>query len=40
MRPMIERLEIISKRYEDLNKELLDPANLSNVKRSRTSWNG
>ena len=31
---MIERLEIISKRYEDLNKELLDPANLSNVQKT------
>ena len=27
---MIERLEIINKRYEELNKQLLDPENLSN----------
>ncbi len=29
---MIERLEIIKKRYEELNNQLLDPNNLSNIK--------
>lgn len=32
---MIERLEIINKRYEELNKQLLDPENLSNIKLTR-----
>ena len=31
---MIERLEIIKKRYEELNAQLLDPENLSNIKLS------
>lgn len=32
---MIERLEIIKKRYEELNNQLIDPANLSNIKLTR-----
>lgn len=32
---MIERLEIIKKRYEELNNQLLDPDNLSNIKLTR-----
>ena len=32
---MIERLEIINKRYEELNKQLLDSENLSNIKLTR-----
>ena len=28
---MIERLEILKKRYDDLNEKLLDPANLSSA---------
>ena len=32
---MIERLEIIKKRYEELNKELLDPSILSNINKTR-----
>ena len=32
---MIERLEIIKKRYEELNKELLDPSVLSNINKTR-----
>ena len=32
---VIERLEIINKRYEELNKQLLDPENLSNIKLTR-----
>jgi len=32
---MLERLEIISKRYDELNKQLLDPSILSNVNKTR-----
>ncbi|MGN1000443.1 MAG: peptide chain release factor 1 [Bacilli bacterium] len=32
---MIERLEIIKKRYEELNNQLLDPNNLSDIKLTR-----
>lgn len=33
---MIERLEIINNRYEELNKELMDPATLADVKKTTT----
>ena len=32
---MIERLEIIKKRYEELNNQLLDPSILSNINKTR-----
>ena len=32
---MIERLEIIKERYETLNKELLDPEVLKDIKKTR-----
>ena len=32
---MIERLEIIKKRYEELNNQLLDPSVLSNINKTR-----
>ena len=32
---MIERLEIIKKRYEELNSQLLDPSILSNINKTR-----
>ena len=33
---MIERLDIINNRYEELNKELMDPATLADVKKTTT----
>lgn len=33
---MIERLEIINNRYEELNKELMDPVTLADVKKTTT----
>ena len=32
---MIERLEVLKKRYDELNEKLLDPANLSNIKETQ-----
>ena len=32
---MIERLNIIKERYENLNKELLDPEVLKDIKKTR-----
>ena len=32
---MIERLDLIEKRYDEINKELMDPDTLSNVNKSR-----
>ena len=32
---MIDRLEILKKRYDDLNEQLMDPSNLSDIKKTR-----
>ena len=32
---MIERLEVLKTRYDELNNKLLDPANLSNIKETQ-----
>ena len=32
---MIDRLEILKKRYDELNEQLMDPNNLSDIKKTR-----
>lgn len=32
---MIDRLEILKKRYDELNEQLMDPSNLSDIKKTR-----